>query len=167
MSPPESSISSKSDRIAGMTPWELLDMFFEQAPLAILLLDQAACVMRANQQFLRVFGYVRVCNLRTRPRLGRGVHCSEKWKPRALHPKPRPLPKVFCYQVHRPTPEPQILSFLSRSVETGPSKTATCRASVLAARFALFVGTSVHKPGLASRVHERLFTQTGFSGAAR
>jgi formate hydrogenlyase transcriptional activator len=42
-----------------MTPGELLDLFFEQAPQAILLLDEAARVTRANQEFLRLFGYSR------------------------------------------------------------------------------------------------------------
>jgi formate hydrogenlyase transcriptional activator len=59
MSPTDSSIPSESDSIAGMTPWELLDKFFERAPLAILLVDQAAFVMRANPEFIRLFGYSR------------------------------------------------------------------------------------------------------------
>jgi PAS domain S-box len=59
MPAPKSSIVFRSDRIAAASPAELLDVFFEKAPLAILLLDEAARVMRANQEFLRLFGYSR------------------------------------------------------------------------------------------------------------
>ncbi len=57
MSSSEPGLPPQTQIDTGMGPWALLDEFFEQVPEAIVFVDGRRRVVRANREFVRMFGY--------------------------------------------------------------------------------------------------------------